>query len=65
MIGEVLSSIKGVGIYPTISLVLFFTVFVAMIIMTMRLDRKYIEKMSKMPLDTDDKPQTDGVRENG
>ncbi len=45
--------INGVEIYPIISLLLFFTVFVVMLFIVFKLPKKNIEEMSKMPLDND------------
>ena len=52
MISEPLSSIQGVSIYPIVSLILFFTVFVFTIFKVMKLDKKYIHRMENLPLDS-------------
>lgn len=65
MIKEVLQSIEGIGIYPTISLLLFFTVFVMMLIRTFRLDRNYRNKMKNMPLERENNARIDRAGENG
>ena len=49
-----LESIDGVAIYPIISLVLFFTVFVVMLLIVLRMPKKSIEEKSKMPLEGDE-----------
>lgn len=54
MIRNVLQSIAGIEIYPIISLILFFTVFMVMIIWVVRRDKKYIDEMSSMPLQNRD-----------
>lgn len=46
-----LSGIDGVEIYPIISLLLFFTVFVAMLIFVMKLPKRRIDEVSQLPLD--------------
>jgi len=52
MLGEMLrSSSVGLGVYPVISLVIFFTVFVAATWRMLKVDKKYCEEMSAMPLD--------------
>ena len=48
-----LEGIDGVEIYPIISLLLFFTVFVTMIVFVLRLPKKKIEEVSQLPLDND------------
>ena len=53
MISMVLQSINGVEIYPTVSLILFFTAFAIIAVKVFLLDKKHVEKMSKLPLDKD------------
>ncbi|WP_372744459.1 CcoQ/FixQ family Cbb3-type cytochrome c oxidase assembly chaperone [Lutibacter sp.] len=45
--------IDGVEIYPIISLVLFFTVFVTMIVFVYKLPKRNIDEISQLPLDND------------
>ena len=52
MLSEHLSSIDGVSIYPIISLILFFLVFAFTIIWVVKLDKKYINRMGNLPLDS-------------
>lgn len=54
MFNNYLQSIEGVGIYPIISLLVFFIFFVVMIVWLMRVDKSYIKKMSSMPLDNEE-----------
>lgn len=49
-----LESISDVEIYPIISLVLFFIVFITMLIHVMRMPKKNIEKISNLPLEGDE-----------
>ena len=53
MIRNVLESIEGIGIFPTISLIIFVLAFVVMIVWVTRLDRKDVDRMSRIPLDND------------
>jgi cytochrome c oxidase cbb3-type subunit 3 len=46
-----LESIAGVGIYPVISLVMFFGFFVALLWYVFRLDKKRVETIEKIPLE--------------
>lgn len=46
-----LEGIDGVEIYPIISLLLFFTVFITMIIFVFKLPKKSIDEVSQLPLD--------------
>lgn len=48
-----LATIDGVDIYPIISLLLFFTVFVTMIVFVFKLPKKSIDEVSQLPLDLD------------
>jgi hypothetical protein len=46
-----LDSMSGVEIYPIISLTLFFTVFITMLLIVWKMPKKNIEELSNMPLD--------------
>tara|TARA_R110001583_G_scaffold17310_11_gene70196 strand:- start:5141 stop:5335 length:195 start_codon:yes stop_codon:yes gene_type:complete len=48
-----LEEIDGVEIYPIISLLLFFTVFIIMIIIVFKLPKREIDEVSQLPLDKD------------
>lgn len=48
-----LEGIDGVEIYPIISLLLFFMVFVSMLIFVFKLPKKSIEEKSQLPLESD------------
>lgn len=54
MIRETLNSIAGVGIYPIISFVLFFTFFITMLIWVMRLTKNQTAELGNLPLDSDE-----------
>ena len=43
----------GVEIYPIISLLLFFIVFITMLIIVIKLPKKNIDEISQLPLDND------------
>ena len=49
-----LTDIDGVAIYPIISLLLFFAVFVIMLIIVMNYRKSYIDEVSNIPLEEDD-----------
>jgi cytochrome c oxidase cbb3-type subunit III len=53
-----LETISGIGIYPLISLVIFFVFFTSLLIYVFRLDKKSVDRMSRLPL-------KDGVVRNG
>jgi cytochrome c oxidase cbb3-type subunit IV len=48
--GNYLSAIKGVEIYPIISLVLFLAVFIVAAVWVLRLKKDYLQSMSELPL---------------
>jgi len=48
-----LVGIEGVEIYPIISLLLFFIVFITMIVFVFKLPKKSIDEVSQLPLDND------------
>ncbi|PIW69293.1 MAG: hypothetical protein COW08_07905 [Ignavibacteriales bacterium CG12_big_fil_rev_8_21_14_0_65_30_8] len=51
MFSNYLKTIEGIGIYPLFSLLIFFIFFLIMIIWVIKVDKKYIDKMSNLPLD--------------
>jgi len=46
---------NGIEIYPIISLVLFFIVFVTMFIIVMNISKKRIDEVSRLPLEENTK----------
>lgn len=46
-----MASIDGIGIYPIISLLIFFVFFVGLTIYVIKSDKKKIEEVSRIPLD--------------
>ena len=48
-----LESISGVEIYPIVSLLLFFLVFITMVLIVLGMPKKNLEKLSNLPLDND------------
>lgn len=54
-----LEGIDGVEIYPIISLLLFFTVFISMFIFVMKLPKKSVEEISQLPLDSTNNKEID------
>jgi cbb3-type cytochrome oxidase subunit 3 len=41
-----------IGVFGLISMILFFLIFLGVIYWTIRADKKYLEKMESMPLDS-------------
>ena len=56
---DALERIRGVEIYPIISLLIFFTFFVIMTYFVFNLDKGYVDKMKNMPLEEDEDDQND------
>jgi len=54
MFSNYLTSIKDVEIFPVISLMIFFAVFVFVLIKVIKMDKTYINKMGNLPLENDD-----------
>ncbi len=54
MYRNVMESIAGIGIYPIISLLMFFLFFTAILIWFFRADRKWLQEMSQLPLEESD-----------
>lgn len=58
MYKDVLRAIENVGIYPVISLAIFFTFFVVLGIYWLRVDKKLIKQLEQLPLEDHDKDVT-------
>jgi cytochrome c oxidase cbb3-type subunit 4 len=53
MYKEVLRSIDNIAIWPVISFVIFFLFFLGLLWWTFSVDKKFISRMSNMPMDDD------------
>lgn len=51
MFSQYLEKIENIGIYPAAALVIFFVLFILLLIWIFRMDKSYINKMKKLPLD--------------
>ena len=54
MYKDVLQSIEGIGIYTIASMIIFILFFIGMTIWLFKVDKKYIQEMSELPLQNDD-----------
>ncbi|MGK7370481.1 MAG: cbb3-type cytochrome oxidase subunit 3 [Candidatus Halalkalibacterium sp. M3_1C_030] len=54
MYKEVLRSIEGIGIFPSISLILFLGFFIGLIIYLVKKGKSHFEDVSRLPLESDD-----------
>jgi cytochrome c oxidase cbb3-type subunit 4 len=59
-----LESIDGVGIYPLISLLIFFIFFVALFWWVMTAKKDYINKVSNLPLEKEDETDNSNPLQN-
>lgn len=64
MYKEVLQSIEGIGIYPIISMIVFVIFFAIVIIWYFKADKKYLNKMSNLPLEEDEKLNSNNTGKN-
>ena len=64
MYKEVLQSIEGIGIFPIISMIVFVIFFAAVIIWYFKADKKYLNKMKNLPLDNDEKINSNNTGKN-
>lgn len=55
MYQEVLRGIEGVGIFPAVSLVVFFAVFTVVVWHALRMDGAGVRHMAELPLDEFDR----------
>ncbi len=65
MISEVLSSIKDVAIYPIVTLLIFFTAFLGVVVWTFRLQKSEVVRMSRLPLEDTTGSDHEGEQHNG
>ena len=60
MIRNILTDISGIGLFPILSLLLFFVVFVAVVIYVICMDPRVVARMSLLPLDNNPETETRG-----
>jgi cytochrome c oxidase cbb3-type subunit IV len=53
MYKDILRHIAGIEVFPVLSLVVFVTVFAAVLVYVARLDAARLSRLSSLPLDTD------------
>jgi hypothetical protein len=64
MLSSYLSKIDGVEIYPVITLLIFFGVFLSIIVWTFKRDKEYLLKMSRLPIEPDNNLKTSSRKKN-
>ena len=50
---DFMTSMEGVGIFPSIALIIFFVVFVVIVVRTLSLSKTETKEMGSLPLDAD------------
>lgn len=65
MLSQFLETIKDIGIYPAIALVIFFVLFILLLIWIFRMDKTYTSKMKKLPLDKNNNGKNNGEDKTG
>ncbi|MGB5107352.1 MAG: cbb3-type cytochrome c oxidase subunit 3 [Candidatus Zixiibacteriota bacterium] len=65
MISEALSAIRDVAVYPVVTLLIFFTAFLGIVVWTLRLRKSEVVRMSRLPLDETMGSEHEGEQENG
>ena len=53
MFKEVLQSIEGIEFYTIVSMIIFILFFIGIAIWLLKVDKKYIQTMSELPLDNE------------
>lgn len=51
MFDNIFHTIEGIAIYPIFSLMIFFLFFLGLTIWVLKVDKKYIDKMSEIPFE--------------
>jgi cytochrome c oxidase cbb3-type subunit IV len=51
MYKNVLQAIEGIGIFPLISLLIFFSIFTAVVIWSFRANKDHLQRMAELPLE--------------
>lgn len=65
MISEALSAIEDVAIYPVVTLLIFFTAFLGVVIWALRLKKSEVAQMSRLPLEDSYSSEHEGEQDNG
>lgn len=65
MYKQVLEKIAGVEIFPVISLIIFFVLFLLILGWVLTLNKSYINKMGNIPLDDGNKDESDNFNAGG
>jgi cytochrome c oxidase cbb3-type subunit 4 len=51
---DIAASMNGIGIYPVISLLLFFAFFIVLLYYVKKMDKAKVDELSRIPLEEDD-----------
>ncbi|MBS1537364.1 MAG: cytochrome C oxidase Cbb3 [Bacteroidetes bacterium] len=64
MYKNILQSIQGVEIYPLISMMIFFGLFLSVIVWFFRADKRHLQEMAELPLDRTDTSDSSHIKLN-
>ncbi len=62
MINNILSNIDGVGMYGVISICIFFSFFIGMLVWAFTRNKKYLTRMGELPLNAGEEKSTDKIQ---
>jgi cytochrome c oxidase cbb3-type subunit 4 len=54
-------SIKNIAVYPMISLLIFFIFFIALLYYVMKMDKKSVQVLAEIPLDTPEEQNNQSI----
>ena len=57
MFQNIFESLKGIGIYGIISILIFFTFFTGMLVWAFALKKNYLNNMESLPLESGEDPE--------
>lgn len=64
MVSDFLNAVTELKIFPIIGLIFFLLAFIGVIVWVVRLDKKSVQKWSKMPLDNGHKDDSKGEHDH-
>lgn len=65
MYKTIMENISNVGVFPIISLLIFFAVFLGMLWWVSKMDRRYTDRMGHLPLESGTHVNIDGEGNHG
>ncbi|HSN62250.1 MAG TPA: hypothetical protein VLR49_15030 [Ferruginibacter sp.] len=53
--------IENIAVYPMISMLIFFIFFIGLLYLVIKMDKKTVQLLSNIPLDTSDEPNNQSI----